>query len=917
MTITKYLTKSSEEKPSGAISALIEAGFTKQLVIPVAPPIAPGITVGGLGKTPARVSLNNDQWYYLNDWRNGVSDQVRETSDEAGANVGLILGTLHSEQNYICLDGDMTTGTSEEDRATVVAVQLRSRMIKAVEQYLGKPFPVRNTRPGRVAMVFRIKPGASAGRKDVVYLAHPKEGDLGKIEILANGQQVVMGGVHPVTMAPITWCMSDDETVTVPAPQIADIPMLESREAFNALLDAVLADLLLARISATRSTGTAQGTTKRTEEDQCPPSAEAVIEAFDLLPHDARIDRDAYVKLMQAASACRRILIDRDAASADEIDQLDIAVVAWASRWEDPRGEGTTVEKETGKWFDDWQNGGDYAGWPTIRGMADAMGVDEVSQHEAQGDFEPTEGPPPAWSKKRIEWKPGCLAELVTKTEDALLAAPLPIYQRGNDLVRPGVAKIRTRGSDTTTEAVVFSVIGDFGMLDLISQASIWETYDGRKKDFKVIDSPMPVARTLLSRKHLWRFPAITGIIAAPTLRPDGSVLSEPGYDEATGFFNTAADIALSSVLDAPTKQDAERALNLLNGLLEDFPFADAVQGRISAGRAAMLSGLLSAVCRGCLGPIPLHAINATAAGSGKTYYTDLVAGVSLGRSCPTQGVPNAVEFEKQLDGMLLAGHPLFCLDNCNGVLQSNKLCQALTASTLSLRPLGNSDMPEVSMQAMMIANGNNITIAGDLVRRALLTVLDPKVERPELRDFKQEPLDMIRADRSVYVEACLIIVRAYILAGRPGCIRPKLASFDAWSDNIRSALVWLGCEDPVATMEQVRAADPVLGALRSFMGSWPASLTNPKGQTVAELVEAANAPHPKAEIGSFRYLNPDWREALKNGPGLDTDPLGKWLRDNAGRVVDGKRIEKTEYKASGSIYRWIIQDIAALQEAA
>jgi len=53
-----------------------------------------------------------------------------------------------------------------------------------------------------------------------------------------------------------------------------------------------------------------------------------------------------------------------------------------------------------------------------------------------------------------------------------------------------------------------------------------------------------------------------------------------------------------------------------------------------------------------------------------------------------------------------------------------------------------------------------------------------------------------------------LIVVRAYFVAGRPDQA-PKLASFEAWSDTVRSALIWLGEADPVDTMEVARADDP------------------------------------------------------------------------------------------------------------
>lgn len=76
-------------------------------------------------------------------------------------------------------------------------------------------------------------------------------------------------------------------------------------------------------------------------------------------------------------------------------------------------------------------------------------------------------------------------------------------------------------------------------------------------------------------------------------------------------------------------------------------------------------------------------------------------------------------------------------------------------------------------------------------------TTLDPQLERPELREFRSSPVAIVLADRCAYTAACLTICRAYIIAGRPTPAR-KLASFEGWSDTVRSALIWLGKADSV-----------------------------------------------------------------------------------------------------------------------
>jgi putative DNA primase/helicase len=350
--------------------------------------------------------------------------------------------------------------------------------------------------------------------------------------------------------------------------------------------------------------------------------------------------------------------------------------------------------------------------------------------------------------------------------------------------------------------------------------------------------------------------------------------------------------------------------LVLLQDLLTEFPFVTEVD------RAVALSAMITSVVRSCMENVPMHAFRASTAGSGKSYLCDIVSALCIGRFCPAASTGTDMkEFESCLNGMLLAGHSIFSLDNINGDLGGDLLCRALTQRSLLLRMLGSSKMHETETQTTILANGNAITVVGDAIRRVLMANLDPKMERPELREFDKRPYDMVIGDRSKYVSACLTIVRAYILAERPKCLSPKLASFEGWSDNVRSALVWLGCADPVASMDQAREDDPVLGQLREFIALWPASLGDTCGHTVADLIKAAEGRAKEEEGGVM--LNPDWRACLmriagKPG-GIDATALGKWLGSKAGRVVGEVRIAKSGSNASGGVRRWLLETIPPL----
>ena len=73
----------------------------------------------------------------------------------------------------------------------------------------------------------------------------------------------------------------------------------------------------------------------------------------------------------------------------------------------------------------------------------------------------------------------------------------------------------------------------------------------------------------------------------------------------------------------------------------------------------------------------------------------------------------------------------------------------------------------------------------------------------------------MVLADRGKYLSAVFTIVRAYMAAGCPMIKEAaNIAGFEQWSRLVRFPLMWLGHKDPMSSMEEARALDPVRGAL-------------------------------------------------------------------------------------------------------
>lgn len=499
----------------------------------------------------------------------------------------------------------------------------------------------------------------------------------------------------------------------------------------------------------------------------------------------------------------------------------------------------------------------------------------------------------------------GQLDRLASRGEQAMIEAGLPVFQRGRELVRPVQQEVPASKGRMTISAGM-SKITTPGMIDLLCQSAHWVRYDGRKKKEVATDPTERIANIILSRVGLWEVPVVAGVITTPTMRPDGTVLHQAGYDPVTRLYQIRdPTLRPSYIPNEPTQLDANRAIETLNGLLDEFPFVAEVD------RSVALSALITPVVRGAISVAPLHAIKASTAGTGKSYLADLASAICTGRPCPVISIsPDPKETESRLTGLLLAGFPLISLDNVNGELGGDLLCQAVERPTVRLRRLGGSDIFEIESRATFFATGNGLRVKGDMTRRTLISNLDAGVERPEEREFHHSPVDDVLADRGKYVAAALTVVRAYIVAGKPNRLRP-LASFEEWSDLVRSALVWLGLPDPVETTETAREDDPELTALRDLVTCWKSAI----GAREVTVREAINISSQKmstmlGEIGDFEF--PDLREAMMTIAGtrgvIDATRMARWMLGREGRIINGLRLRRGARDAHAKVAKWKVE---------
>jgi putative DNA primase/helicase len=510
--------------------------------------------------------------------------------------------------------------------------------------------------------------------------------------------------------------------------------------------------------------------------------------------------------------------------------------------------------------------------------------------------------------KKTIRIVKGEIARIVDEAEAALLAVAdaVPIMVRAGMLVQPIVDKLPA-SHDRVTEVTLLKPLTTANIVYLLNKhAAVFEHYDARSKKWRAVDPPASVAAQL-TQKGRWRFPKVTGVITAPTLRPDGSVLDRPGYDQVTQLWH-APDPALvmPPCKKNPKRAEAEQALALLDDLLSGFPFASRVD------RSVSLAAFQTSVLRGAFQVAPMHLFRAHDVGSGKSFLADLMSTVARGLPCPVITNSKSIEeMEKRLGALVLEGAPMISLDNCSGNIGGDLLCQMTERPAVRIRILGKSEAPECEWRGVLFGTGNNITLTGDMTRRGLVANLDPKCERPELRTFAFDPVERVLDDRGAYVAAAITIARAYIAAGSPDVGTTPLGSYGAWSRIVRDPLVWLGAEDPVASMDAARQEDPGRRALHSLIELWRDSLALNLPCTASELVFRANElAAPMSEHGEPEPTpQTELRELLQQQAGtprgeISTKALGNWLMSVQGRVHDGMCIRLVkESRAHGNKY--------------
>jgi hypothetical protein len=281
-------------------------------------------------------------------------------------------------------------------------------------------------------------------------------------------------------------------------------------------------------------------------------------------------------------------------------------------------------------------------------------------------------------------------------------AAERELAQSGNHYQRG--ALIVTVATDPGTRETRVQEISQPALLRALASIADWERFDARAGDWNRVDPPARHMSVLFDSGSYYHLPVLGGLARQPYLRPDGSLMMGSGYDPSTSMFGLF-DSHDFSILENPTRAQAESALSLLEDLLTEFGFVS------KTDQAAALAAMLTAAVRPSLDHAPMFHARAHMVGSGKSYLCELITAFATPqRGTPTTFPGDDEECRKLLLAELLRAPAVIEFDNLTDDLIAHKsLCIALTAEHMSGRILGISKTATVSTRALFLSSGNNV----------------------------------------------------------------------------------------------------------------------------------------------------------------------------------------------------------------
>jgi hypothetical protein len=348
----------------------------------------------------------------------------------------------------------------------------------------------------------------------------------------------------------------------------------------------------------------------------------------------------------------------------------------------------------------------------------------------------------------------------------------------------------------------------------------------GKKPPLKPKDVPLSLVNQLIGDETQWKFPALFSTIEAPTLRADGSILDEPGYDPASGMFFDPGDIVFPKIKPNPTVAEGEAAIKFVDDeMLGSFPFVDQ-DGYKGVSRAVALAMQCTGPVRRGLKTAPAFAADSNEPESGKSMLLKAAGALMTGREIAGRPFSNnEEERRKALGTAFVENRPVLFFDNVDCVIEGASLEMALTTPLFEDRKLGSHEGISAPTNSLTLFSANHVSVGGDgMSTRVLVSRIVPAktlAQRLADGDFKHPNLiDWIIENRPKLIAAVLTALRAFIIHGHKDA-KPTISRFPEWGNLIGNALIWYGYADPTRGGDAIRAADPVKEAMRGVVRAW------------------------------------------------------------------------------------------------
>ncbi|MCW2573539.1 MAG: hypothetical protein JWO88_3597 [Frankiales bacterium] len=445
--------------------------------------------------------------------------------------------------------------------------------------------------------------------------------------------------------------------------------------------------------------------------------------------------------------------------------------------------------------------------------------------------------------------------------------------------------------------------LGIYALKQAVEGAVQYTRFDGRSKPprAKPVDCPDDIARRIREMHDDRGLRKIKGVLRFPTMTATGRIIEKPGYDSASGLLLLNPDgQAWPAIPSAPTKAEALAAIARIWEPFRMFPFVDAVS------RGVALAAIFTAVIRPSLYTAPAFLFSAPMAGSGKTLFAACV--VALAGGAPMTALPTTdEETNKSLIASLRSAPAALFYDNVSGAVGCPSLNMLITGPTYSGRILGVSQNTTALPTNVFIAmTGNNCSPRADMCRRLLVATIDARVEAPYRREFLLNPLEYVNDNILELRADVLTVYVARFATGAETFTDTKGIDFLEWDKSARQTVVWAGqiereargadaynFGDPVDGVEAAHANDETTEGLDDVLASMELAQDG-RGFLARELHSAKEC----ARRGEYADQSPGSIDAVGRAL-LDVvewakSPRGlaRWLHEQCGRVVGGRRLE-------------------------